>query len=168
MDWDLDDERRALLAFTQRLVRLRTEHPALRRAKFFKGRQIHGADIKDIVWLRHDGEAMNEEDWRTPYTRALGMLIAGNGLDEVDERGVRLTDDDLLLLVNGGHEGLDFAMPNLVPDAANWTLLVDTNAAGPDGAPPDERVPADGKTHLVARSLRLFARPASGGRPTVA
>ncbi|HET6261017.1 MAG TPA: glycogen debranching protein GlgX, partial [Chloroflexia bacterium] len=33
-DWDLDDERRALLEFTRRLIALRKAHPALRRPEF--------------------------------------------------------------------------------------------------------------------------------------
>ncbi|HEY6458902.1 MAG TPA: glycogen debranching protein GlgX, partial [Polyangiaceae bacterium] len=63
LDWGLDDERKKLLAFTQRMVRLRADHPALRRAKFFKGRRIRGADIRDILWIRNDGHPMSEEDW---------------------------------------------------------------------------------------------------------
>ena len=161
LDWALDKERAALLKFTKRLIRVRAEHPALRRAKFFKGRRIHGADIHDIMWLRHDGRAMSGEDWKTPYTRALGMLIAGRGLDEVTEEGEPVTDDDLLLLINGGHEALEFAMPSIEQRAANWTLLVDTND---DDA--QETAQVDGRTTLEGRSLRLFGRPASGDRLT--
>jgi isoamylase len=161
-DWALDDERKALLKFTQRLVRIRAEHPALRRAKFFKGRRIRGADIRDIMWVRHDGRPMSEEDWKTSYTRALGMVIAGRGLDEVHEDGEPVMDDDLLLLINGGHESLDFKMPNVELGAADWVLLLDTN--DDDAA---ETVKVDGGTHLEARSLRLFHRPASGERLTL-
>ena len=41
-DWELDDERRALLDFTRKLVAIRRAHPALHRAKFFRGRRIRG------------------------------------------------------------------------------------------------------------------------------
>jgi glycogen operon protein len=161
-DWSLDDERKALLEFTRRLVRIRAAHPALRRAKFFKGRRIRGAEIRDILWLRHDGESMSEEDWKTPYTRALGMEIAGNGLDDVDENGEPLKDDDLLLLINAGHEPLDFDMPNVEKSAADWELLVDTND---DSA--RETVKVDGVTRLEARSLKLFRRESVGERLTM-
>ncbi len=161
-DWSLDDERKALLEFTRRLVRIRAAHPALRRAKFFKGRRIRGAEIRDILWLRHDGESMSEEDWKTPYTRALGMEIAGNGLDDVDENGEPVKDDDLLLLINAGHEPLDFDMPNVEKSAADWELLVDTND---DSA--RETVKVDGVTRLEARSLKLFRRESVGERLTM-
>jgi glycogen operon protein len=159
LDWALDDERKALLEFTRRVIRIRAEHPALRRAKFFKGRRIHGADIHDIMWIRNDGHVMSDEDWKTAHTRALGMVIAGNGLDETGETGDRITDDDLLLVINGGHEALDFSMPNVEQGADDWELILDTND---DGA--KESIATGGKTHLEARSLRLFRRPASGQR----
>ncbi|MCL2450724.1 MAG: glycogen debranching enzyme GlgX, partial [Polyangiaceae bacterium] len=161
LDWALDDERKALLEFTRRLIRIRAEHPALRRAKFFKGRRIRGAEIRDIMWLRNDGKAMTEVDWKTSYTRALGMLIAGRGLDEVDEAGEPITDDDLLLLINGGHEPLDFAMPSIEQRAASWSLLVDTDD---DRAAVTVTVTVGAKTRLAGRSLRLYCRPASGDR----
>ena len=161
-DWALDAERKALLAFTQRLVRIRAEHPALRRAKFFKGRRIHGADIRDIMWIRNDGKQMSEEDWKTPYTRALGMEIAGNGLDEVNHLGEPVTDDDLLLIINAGHEPIDFAMPDVERSADDWELLLDTNDDHVE-----ETVKVDGKTRLEGRSLRLFHRRATGDRLTM-
>ncbi|HEX4338796.1 MAG TPA: glycogen debranching protein GlgX [Polyangiaceae bacterium] len=162
LDWNLDDERKAFLEFTRKLLRIRAEHPALRRAKFFKGRRIHGTDINDIVWVRHDGKGMTDDDWSSSDTRALGMVIAGNGLDEVNEMGEPLTDDDLLLLVNAGHEPLEFTMPEAVQGPERWTLLVDTNDDHST-----ETVPMDGMTPLEARSLKLFHRPPSGERRTM-
>ncbi|HEY6458551.1 MAG TPA: glycogen debranching enzyme GlgX, partial [Polyangiaceae bacterium] len=97
-----------------------------------------------------------------PFTRALGMLIAGNGLDEVNELGEVLTDDDLFLVVNGGHEALDFVMPSIEHGAEDWTLLVDTNDDDAKG-----QVPFDGRVRLEARSLRLYRRRASGQRNSV-
>ncbi|HEX4446731.1 MAG TPA: glycogen debranching protein GlgX [Polyangiaceae bacterium] len=161
-DWALDDERKALLAFTRKVIRIRAEHPALRRAKFFKGRKIRGADILDIMWFRYDGQPMSEGDWNTPYTRALQLMVAGMGLDDTDDEGNRLVDSDLLIIVNAGHESIDFTMPGIEGDAANWELLLDTND---DAA--TESVPTRGQTHLEGRSLRLFHRPPSGDRPSL-
>src|SRR5262249_352124 len=44
-DWRLDDERRALLAFTRRLLALRAAQPVLRRRKFFSGGWVHDSDL---------------------------------------------------------------------------------------------------------------------------
>jgi isoamylase len=161
-NWELDVENRALLAFTQRVIRIRAEHPALRRAKFFKGRRIQGADILDIMWFRHDGQLMSEADWHTSYTRALQLLISGLGLDDRDDEGKLVVDSDLLIVINAGHESIDFTMPSPEDDAPNWELLLDTN----DDDAATESVPSCGQTHLEGRSLRLFHRKAQGDRPS--
>ena len=64
------------------------------------------------------------------------------------------------LLINGGHEPLDFTMPDVRDKAKGWELLLDTN----DDAG-QESVAADGKTHLESRSLKLFRRDAGGVAP---
>ena len=43
LDWDLDDDRRELLEFTRRLIRLRADEPVFRRRTFFQGRPITAA-----------------------------------------------------------------------------------------------------------------------------
>ena len=102
---------------------------------------------------------MSEQDWGTSYTRAIQLMVAGLGLDTTDEDGTAIVDDDMLLLINGGHESLDFDMPGLEGEAANWELLLDTND---DGA--TESVHTRGKTHLEARSLRLFRGQLEAGQ----
>ena len=159
-DWNLDDEKKAFLAFTQKVIKIRHEHPSLRRSTFFKGRKIVGSDLRDLMFLRNDGQPMGEDDWKTPFTRAVSMLLAGSGLDDVDENGEILQDDDLLLLINGNHEYIDFKMPAVERGAEDWQLLLDTND---DNA--YERVKVDGTTKLEGRSLKLFWRPPSGEPP---
>src|SRR5262249_36547418 len=74
-DGALDEPRRALLAFTRRLIELRQRHPNLRRRKFFQGRPIRGSDVKDITWLSPDGTEMTEEDWAAGWQRCFGMRL---------------------------------------------------------------------------------------------
>ena len=42
LDWDLDDDRRAFLAFVRQVISLRAAEPVFRRRTFFHGRPIHG------------------------------------------------------------------------------------------------------------------------------
>jgi glycogen operon protein len=158
-DWQLGDDEKAMLAFTRRLIALRRKHPGLRRAKFFKGRRIRGTDVRDVLWLRHDGEAMTDADWSDPKSASLAMFLSGRGLDTFDEDGNAVVDDDLLLLVNGSHIGSEWVLPALAPTVSEWELLVDT---GDDGA--FEKVLPGGKTHLDGRTLKLFRRNAAGDR----
>jgi glycogen operon protein len=163
LDWELDEPRRALLAFTRRLIALRRDHPALQRDAFYRGRAIRGASAPDRTWYRHDGKPMSDTDWANPGTSSLAMLTAGSRLEAVDETGAPLTDDDLLFMLNASDVDLDFAVPAAQPRARDlpWTLLVDT---ADDGA--REIIEPGGSTKLRSRSFKLFARraPGSGAR----
>jgi isoamylase len=150
-DWAGMD--RALLAFTERLIRIRKRHPALHRQKFFSGRPIRGTDIHDVMWYRHDGELMADEDWQNPHTQSLAMLLAGNGLKETDRQGRPLQDDHLLLMLSASHEDLEFTLPEL-HGCTQWELLLDTSR---DDA--SETHAAGAKTLLPARTLKLFRCP---------
>ncbi|MGV3571636.1 MAG: glycogen debranching protein GlgX [Ramlibacter sp.] len=153
-DWVGRDE--ALLAFTRRLIRIRSEHPALHRQKFFSGRPIRGTDIHDIMWFRHDGEPMTDEDWQNAHTQSLGLFLAGNGLKETDDLGRRLQDDHLVLVLSASHEDLDFKLPD-VDGCDQWELLIDTSD---DAAA--QMLPCGEPTRLMARSLKLFRSPIRG------
>jgi isoamylase len=61
LDWQLDDERRELLAFTRRLLALRRAHPELRRPAFLRG--THAVGPGALAWYHADGSALREEDW---------------------------------------------------------------------------------------------------------
>ena len=128
-DWELDENRKALLAFVKGLIQLRHDHPVLRRRKFFQGRSIHGADIKDIMWLRADGGEMSDEDWKSSWISCIGMLMAGDTPNEFDEKGKAVNDDTLLVLLNSYHEPVSFILPVPVADA-KWQVILDTTTSG--------------------------------------
>jgi len=155
-DWALDDDRKSMLAFTKKVIALRRDHPALRRAKFFKGRKIYGTDARDLLWFNFDGRPMNDGDWNNAWAKSLTMFLGGRGLDAASAMGEPLVDDDLMILVNGNHEPLDFTLPDLGVGA--WELLLDTSND-------DAKEFADsGKvSNVEARCLKLFFRPSAGG-----
>jgi glycogen operon protein len=112
-DWESVDA--ALLEFTRGLVALRKRHPGFRRRSYPKA--------EDVIWLTPRGGAMSHDDWTDPQGRVLGMLLLGKQLAELDERGVPVEDDDLLLIVNASDESVEFALPG-----EGWRLLTDTAA----------------------------------------
>src|SRR3712207_438098 len=85
--WDLDDRRRALLAFTRKVFAIRHLNPVLRRRTFFRGQVMDHAGVKDLTWIRPDGQEMRQENWDDQITHALGMLVHGEATDETDDRG---------------------------------------------------------------------------------
>ncbi|HEY3082145.1 MAG TPA: glycogen debranching protein GlgX [Chloroflexota bacterium] len=154
-DWELDDPGRALLEFTRRLIQLRHHHPNLQRRRFFQGRRIRGSDVKDITWLRPDGQEMSEEDWEAGWLRCLGVRL-GEVLGEVDECGDPIVDDTLLILLNAHHEPIPFTLPTDLPDA-RWEWVLDTTIA--DGRPAGrDELGGDEAVELSGRSVVLLRR----------
>ena len=162
VDWHIDEEGRSFLEFTRRLLALRRAHPALHRAKFFQGRSVLGGDVDDLLWFRFDGQPMSSNDWNNPITRSFVMFLAGRGIDDLDEQGRPLVDDNLLLLVNASDVELTAIVPELSTVHDRWDLLVDTKE---DGAL--RHAEAGERVVLAPHSLQFYRAPSrvvrSGG-----
>ena len=129
LNWDLKPEDLELLTFVQRILGLRKAHPVFRRRRFFQGRPIKGADAKDLLWLNPSGAEMSEAEWRDPSVRFLGMFLSGQGLDETDNRGRKVSDQNFLVLLNSHHEDIHFTLPTSFP-ASRWIAWMDTSRDG--------------------------------------
>jgi glycogen operon protein len=141
------------LRFVQRLVALRREHPAFRRRKFFQGREIRGADIKDIQWFEPSGREMTDEAWNSGFVRSFGVQCAGHLLGELSDRGEPIKDDNFLMLFNAHTEPLPFSLSATAGDG-DWELVFDT-------ADPDKEgdLAAPSSTYLVRdRSVVVFKK----------
>ena len=62
-DWNLDQERLDLLAFTTKTIALRKSHPVFRRRSFFTGQQPRPGAGEDMSWLWTDGTPMTPDHW---------------------------------------------------------------------------------------------------------
>ncbi|NKE69215.1 glycogen debranching protein GlgX [Candidatus Manganitrophus noduliformans] len=149
--WEWSGRQRDLLVFTKKLIRLRHEHPIFRRRKYFSGRKIHGAGVKDISWFRPDGEEMTENEWNTFFVKVLGLRLIGEELDETDRHGDPIRDDAFLILMNAHHEPIEFTLPK-EPAPQIWEICIDT--AAPDREP--ERFKSGESFSLPGRALVLF------------
>jgi len=125
VNWDLDWRRAELLEYTKRVLAIRQRHPSLRRRHFFRGEPSGDLTKKDVAWIRPDGKEMAAEDWSGDSTTAIGMLINGEAIDEVDEHGHPVTDDTLLLILSNSSDNIEFAFPKLA-GRGMWAELVNT------------------------------------------
>ncbi len=133
--WDLSDEQRTMLDWTRRVIRLRREHAVLRRRNFFRGRPIRGGDMKDILWVRPDGQEMSETEWQDAAVRAVGVYLSGQASDVTDDAGLLIVGDSLLLLFNTSDRAVSFTLPQ-VNDGGPWRLALDsTHPDWPEGRP---------------------------------
>src|SRR6185436_18469838 len=150
VDWDLDDEKRTLLSFVQKLVHFRLSQPTLRRRRYFQGRSIRGGDVKDVAWLTPEGAEMDDAAWNAPFVRSLGMILSGSAIDEVNERGEPILGDTLVILLNGHSDEVTFTLPPFDEDQL-WHRVFDTvDPHGRDSAlKPGAHYPLHGRSVAV-------------------
>ncbi|GAA1148971.1 glycogen debranching protein GlgX [Kribbella jejuensis] len=155
IDWDLQEPQKHLLEFTRALVRLRNNHPVLRRRRFFHGDT--GIDgLGDLVWFTPNGKEMQNGDWQRDDARAIAVFLNGDAISEPDSRGEPVVDDSFLVLLNGNFEPVDFLLP---PEeyGESWTVVVDTTT--PTGTGDADAHAAGSTVELDARSMLVMTRP---------
>lgn len=152
LDWSLDEAKQEMLDFTRLLVKLRQAHPTLRRRRFFFGRRVHGADIRDIVWLQPNGEEMNDNEWNIGYVRCLGVILNSEAMREWSDDGSLVQDEPILMLFNAHHEPITFTIPSS-GSHERWKLI--TNTFYGANTPARELLIGE-EYHLEGRSLALL------------
>jgi glycogen operon protein len=151
LDWNLDERRKKFLEFVQHCSRIWQEQPVLQRRKFFMGRPIRGSEVKDITFFEPSGSEMTDEHWNSGFIKSLAVRVAGDLMNEMDERGEPIIGDTLLLLMNAHWEEIPFALPPTI-EGQLWETLVDTR----DPDMPLKVCRGGEKYNLFGRSLALL------------
>lgn len=125
LNWHLDPEQQDFLEFVCRVVQIWRDNPVVQRQKFFQGRQIRGASVKDIAWYSPTGQEMTDEAWNAGFVKCLGVRLNGEMRDEIDERGRPITGTTLLVLLNAHNNSLPFQLPETRPQEV-WQPVLDT------------------------------------------
>jgi glycogen operon protein len=109
--------------------------------------------VKEVAWLRPDGEEMTDEDWHTAFNRCLGVYMAGTVIERVDKRGKPVRDNNFLVLFNAHHEEIPFLLPEFHAGGA-WQAVLDTS----NDKHPFEQKPfnAGAQYPLQGRSMALL------------
>ena len=96
IDWSaVGGEAETFRTFVRRAIKLRKDHAVFRRGRFFDGRPTPGSNVKDITWLRPDGEEFTDADcfirscWITRAREQLGGELgsATHALDTLHALG---------------------------------------------------------------------------------
>ncbi len=179
LDWELDESRQRLLDFTRHLAALRRAHPVFRRRGFLRGAKIGESALKDITWVRPDGDEMRDADWSAPSLPLVAMLLGGDAIGwtdlAADGMNVPVMDDSFFVVLNAHEEAASVVIPKgasrasrtwqVVVDTADATLPVTDGAAGTGNAPSRVHAPGD-VVEVGARSLVLLrgVRERAGAR----
>jgi glycogen operon protein len=125
LNWELDETQEDFLAFVKKVVHLWSTQPVFQRRKFFKGRALRGSGVKDISFFNPVGQDMSDKDWNAGFVKCMGVRLAGDLIDDEDDRGEPIAGDTLLLLLNAHHEPLEFVLPPTKAEH-HWELIFDT------------------------------------------
>jgi glycogen operon protein len=158
VDWSLAGENKGLVEFTAAVAGLRKQHPVFRRRRFFAGKPIRkGDELRDIAWFTPSGEEMNEQNWDDGFGRAIVVFLNGEGIPDLDQRGMPVVDDSFLMAFNAHDEDIVMTLP-VADYGRKWTVVVDTATGKVAAEPGEETVAAGGKLNVVARSLAVLQR----------
>jgi len=149
-DWEHADG--DLLEFTRRLIRLRRDHPVLRRETFLTGTETRGSGLPDVWWFRPDGRRMTMRDWQRQPGRTLGVFLNGDEIASRTAQGEEIVDDSFLILVNAHEEPVAFTLPTR-RFGARWELVLATGQGAPEGF-----VAARAQVTVQDRSLTVLRR----------
>jgi isoamylase len=131
IDWSAVDT--GLVSFTEKVAKLRHDHPIFRRRRFFDGRPSRrGGGVPDIAWFTPEGSEMTEEDWGSGFGRSIAVYLNGKGMPDRDLRGQRVVDDSFVLCFSAHHEPIDIHLPG-ADYGPSWQVVLDTT--DPDAEP---------------------------------
>ena len=125
IDWaGITEGGHALTEFVRSMTALRKRYGLLTRGRFLTGKYDDQLGVKDVTWLRPEGNEMQVADWNDPSAKCLGMLLDGRA----QETGIkRRGHEQTLLVVMNAHDGVvPFKLP-ATPEGRHWTRQIDTN-----------------------------------------
>jgi isoamylase len=122
LDWAWDDERRALVDFTVRLLRLRADEPAFRRPGSPPGRPPTASGVEDVRWRDAAGQELQ------PDTHGRVRPLAALLISDPDGRSRAGTG--FLLLFNATDAPVGVVLPARLTTPEKHVLL---DTAGADG-----------------------------------
>jgi len=136
LDWTRLQSEQDWLAFVQRLIQIRKQHPVLRRSHFVHGQnRSRLAQLADIQWIDRDGGSMQDHQWLAGSRRFIGMMLCEDDEAPNPGGGGCVVPEVLLLYFHADGDAIDCRLPD-PGGSSRWTCLLDTAAEGllPDTA----------------------------------
>jgi isoamylase len=138
INWDLNDNAKALTAFVQKLIGIRNSQPLLRRENW--------RDMMGVTWINPSGSEQQAEHWLDAGATTLGAQFS-----RADLKGQDGVWPEVLVLFNP-HDGVvPFTLPEREGGDA-WILELDT--ASPETGP--RSLPVGEAIEMAPRSLLLL------------
>jgi glycogen operon protein len=123
LNWQEGDSN--LMQFVRYLIRLRKQHPAFSRKRWFRGHPLTGGGMEEIAWFLPEGESMKEEHWKTGYAKSLGVYLQELESQNNDPLDEMVTRENFYCIFNAHHEEVPFKLPGQQYGQL-WKKLIDT------------------------------------------
>jgi glycogen operon protein len=151
LDWAAADA--GLLDFTQRLLAIRREHPALRSDRFLTGEPASGGGNQpDVAWRTADGAPPTAAEWDDPGGQSLVMALAEPGPADLDR---------VVVAAHRGRGATRIVLPE-PRDGFAWFLLADSADPARRGEVEDEALALSPRSVVVLSERRAPARAPRG------
>jgi glycogen operon protein len=89
------------------------------------------------------------------------VFLNGEGIPDLDQRGMRVVDDSFLMAFNAHHEDIEMTLPGN-GYGAEWAKVIDTTTGEVLTEPGAETVAGGGTLTVAARSLIVLQRVRQG------
>jgi glycogen operon protein len=136
-------------AYARSMIAFRQAHAALRRSEFFDGRDHNGNGLKDVTWIRDNGQEADAGYLNNNQNHFIAFRLDGT------EAGDRSTS--IFVAYNGFSADIPATLPANLP-GNHWYLAADTASAleAEDNTPiPPRRLDSPAYT-TTARSVAIF------------
>ncbi|MDG1376477.1 MAG: glycogen debranching protein GlgX [Yoonia sp.] len=120
VNWDHADE--DLLAFVQRLTKLRRDHKVLRQRRFLHARPRHADGKPDVFWRLPSGKVPTREEWESDETKSICVEVRTSSTTPYYS-----ASEDVVFLVVNNDADIVVTMPPIAQGKA-WELVLDTSA----------------------------------------
>jgi glycogen operon protein len=137
VNWNLNENARALQDFVKRLIGIRKAQPLLHRENW--------RDLMGITWLNPGGGEQAEEHWADAGATTIGLRLSRDDLE-----GVEGVWSDLIILFNPHDGEVPFKLP--ARESGQWVVELETDNGGREGA----AFEGEAELPLTARSLLLL------------
>ncbi len=127
IDWRARHADRKMQQFLSALIKIRRDHPVLRRPHFLHSEQFsRKSGLPDVCWFNENANRMTDAEWHSHENQFLAMFLPADASGAVDSLGEREEGDALLILFNLSSKPVVFPLNGFSVGADKWELLLDT------------------------------------------
>jgi isoamylase len=120
LDYNLRNQFPHFFNYAKAMLAFRQAHGALRRSEFFDGQDHNGNGLKDVTWIRDNGQEADGGYLGNNQNHFIAFRLDGTEVGD--------PSSSILVAYNGYSQDIRFTLPANLP-GRQWRLVADTAAA---------------------------------------